>query len=82
MNKGQAFGLQLAFTQGRKQVCHAIGTVNAIKMATKVACEAFGLKYRGAVAIGYKADLVVLDNLENIGVKTVFKNGKVIGNLS
>ena len=52
--------------------------INAIKMATKVACEAFNLKDRGAVAVGYKADLVVLDNLENISVKTVIKNGKVV----
>ncbi|MBO4963061.1 MAG: adenine deaminase [Clostridia bacterium] len=52
--------------------------LNAIKMATKGACDAFDIKDRGAIAVGYKADLVVLDNLENIGVEMVFKNGETV----
>lgn len=55
--------------------------VTAIQMATIQAAQCFGLRYTGAVAPGYKADILVLDNLENVSVKDVYFDGeKVVGN--
>lgn len=47
----------------------------AIQMATLNTAQVYGLKDIGAVAAGYKADLVVLSNLEAVTVKEVYKDG-------
>lgn len=52
--------------------------VTAIQMATIQCAECFGLKYQGAIAPGYKADLLVLDNLENIQICDVYSSGEKI----
>lgn len=52
--------------------------ITAIKMATLQAAAHFGLKDIGAVAPSYKADLVVLDSLDDVKVSTVYKNGKMV----
>ena len=46
-----------------------------IRMATIQAAEHFGLRDLGAVAPGYDADILILDNLENIAVEDVFCKG-------
>lgn len=50
-------------------------TIRAIKMATLNPTLCFGIKRMGAIACGYKANLLVLDNLENIDIKDVYSNG-------
>lgn len=52
--------------------------ITGIKMVTIQAAEHFGLKNIGAVAPSYKADLVVLENLDTIKVCEVYKNGKKV----
>jgi adenine deaminase len=49
--------------------------IKAIKMATFNTAKTYALKKLGAVAAGYKADLVILDNLEEMTVSQVFKAG-------
>lgn len=49
--------------------------VTAIQMATIQAAQYFGLSYVGAVAPGYRADILVLDDLETIDVKDVYSSG-------
>ena len=49
--------------------------IRAIKMATLNPTLCFGIKRMGAIACGYKANLLVLDNLENIDIKDVYSNG-------
>ena len=49
--------------------------VMAIRMATINPAAYFGLKRRCAVAPGYRADLVVLEDLEGFQVERVYKNG-------
>lgn len=46
-----------------------------IRMATLQAAECFGLKNTGAVAPGYKADLLILSNLEEVKVDAVYCGG-------
>ena len=51
---------------------------NAIKMASFNAASYFGLKSRGAVAPGYRADLIVVSDLSEFNVEKVFKKGKLV----
>ena len=46
--------------------------VTAIRMATLNAAECFDLKDRGAIAPGYRADVVLLDDLKDFHVNRVF----------
>lgn len=50
----------------------------AIKMATIQAAQCFGLRYVGAVAPGYKADILVLDDLDTVAVRDVYIAGKKV----
>lgn len=59
----------------RKAVSMGKSPVTGITMATIRAAECFGLKHTGAIAPGYKADIVILNNLETVDVCDVYCNG-------
>ncbi|MBY0120511.1 adenine deaminase [Bacillus sp. S/N-304-OC-R1] len=50
----------------------------AIQMATLNAAECFGLKTKGAIAPGYEADFLVVNNLQTMEIEQVYKNGKLV----
>lgn len=50
----------------------------ALKTATHNAARYFLLNNKGAIASGYLADIVVVNNLEDFNVETVFKRGKLV----
>ena len=50
----------------------------ALKTATHHAARYFLLNNKGAIASGYLADIVVVDNLEDFNIETVFKRGKLV----
>lgn len=50
----------------------------ALKTATHHAARYFLLNNKSAIASGYLADIVVVDNLEDFNVETVFKRGKLV----
>lgn len=52
--------------------------LQAIQLASLNAAECYGLKTKGAVAPGYVADLLFLDDLHSVKIAKVMKNGKVI----
>ncbi|TKH02548.1 adenine deaminase [Peribacillus simplex] len=52
--------------------------ITAIQMATINAAECFDLKEHGAIAPGYKADFLLLDDLDSINIHSVFKDGKLM----
>lgn len=62
----------------RMAVEEGIDPIAAISMATLNAAECYGLKQVGAVAPGYKADLVVFDDLKDFEARMVFKNGHLV----
>lgn len=62
----------------RRAVEGGIDPITAIQMATLNPAECYGLRDRGAVAPGYRADLLVVDNLRNLKVDMVYKEGKLV----
>lgn len=59
----------------RKAVALGVDPVAAIQMATINPAVYFGLEDVGAIAPGYRADLIVLEDLERMRVSKVFKSG-------
>ncbi|HOE57260.1 MAG TPA: adenine deaminase [Bacillota bacterium] len=62
----------------RLAIRHGVDPAKAIQMATLNVARCYNLERVGAIAPGYKADVVVLDNLENIEIYQVYKEGKLI----
>lgn len=50
----------------------------AIQMATINIAECYKLRDLGAIAPGYKADFIILDNLEEFKIDSVYKAGELI----
>ncbi|NLJ79221.1 MAG: adenine deaminase [Tissierellia bacterium] len=63
----------------RLAIGEGMDPIDCIKMGSLNAAECYGLKGKGAIAPGYIADLVVLDNLEDFNVLKVYKAGKLVG---
>lgn len=61
----------------KKSVKLGLEPIKAIQMASLNTAEYFGIKDLGAIAPGYKADLLVFNDLETFEPKMVFKNGKL-----
>lgn len=56
-------------------------SVTAIRMATIQAAECFGLQRVGAVAPGFQANVLILDDLDSVAVRDVYCSGeKVVSN--
>ncbi len=62
----------------RKAVSLGLDPIRAVQMATINTAQRFGLKALGAVAPGYIADLVIVNNLKDFEVETVFKDGRPV----
>ena len=63
----------------RRAVAARIPPVTALQMATNNAPYYFRIKSRkGAVAVGYAADLVVFDDLRRFNARMVFKDGRLV----
>ena len=62
----------------RRAVKAGKSPLTAIRMASLQTAEYFGLKEVGAVAPGYRADLLVLDDLETVKVCDVYCRGKLV----
>lgn len=62
----------------RHAVAGGLDPVWAVTIATLNGAECYGLKWRGAIAPYYAADIVVVDNLRNFNAKYVFKDGKLV----
>lgn len=55
-----------------------IDPVDAITIASLNPSICYGLKNKGAIAPGYEADLVIIDNLKDFNIEQVYKKGKLV----
>ncbi|MFB3897640.1 MAG: adenine deaminase [bacterium] len=62
----------------RMAIDFGINPAMAIRMASINAAKYFHLEQHGAIAPGYLADIVVLDDLQSCRVNMVFKHGKKV----
>lgn len=62
----------------RRAVEAGVDPIKAIQCASLNTAEYFGLKNLGAIAPGYKADLLILPDLKSFKPNFVLKNGKII----
>ncbi|WP_219839002.1 adenine deaminase [Paenibacillus sp. R14(2021)] len=59
----------------RLAIKKGLAPVTAIQMATINTAECFNLRDRGAVAPGYLADFLVVDELDSLSIHAVYKRG-------
>ncbi len=62
----------------KKAVKLGLDPVTAIQLVTINPSEYFGIKDRGAIGPGYKADIVVLDDLDSFKADSVYKDGVLV----
>ncbi|MBU1277426.1 MAG: adenine deaminase [Proteobacteria bacterium] len=62
----------------RMAVKHGVDPISALRMVTLNPARRFGLRRRGAVAPGWRADLVVLQDLKGFKVRQVYQAGKLV----
>lgn len=65
----------------RKAIQYGVKPVEAIAMATINAAQCYKLKRLGAIAPGYSADMILLNDLETFDIESVFYRGKLIDNI-
>lgn len=63
--------IRLAVSKGKS-------VITAIQMATIRSAECFNLKNIGAIAPSFKADLLVLDDLNTVAISEVYVDGKLV----
>lgn len=61
----------------RMAISRGIDPVTAVQMVTSNPANYFGLKDRGAILPGYRADMVVLDSLDEVIIHSVYTSGKL-----
>ncbi len=62
----------------RKAIRLGLDPVRAIQLATINPAEYFGLRQIGAIAPGYKANLIVIDDLDTFNITQVYFRGKLV----
>jgi adenine deaminase len=62
----------------RKAIALGAAPADVYRIASYSATRIFGLKDRGLLAPGYRADIVLLSNFETCQVEKVIKNGQIV----
>jgi len=62
----------------RLSVKLGLDPIKAVAIASLNSAECYGLKNRGALAPGYKADILILDDLKDFNINKTVRNGKIV----
>ena len=62
----------------RRAIAQGVDPIIAVKVACHNAARYFLLNNRGAIAPGYLADFMVIDNFENFTIEAVYKKGAAV----
>ncbi len=62
----------------KKAIRFGLDPVIALRMATINTARHYNLRSMGAIAPGYKADMVVVDDLENFNIEMVIKDSRIV----
>jgi adenine deaminase len=62
----------------RRAIARGAPAAHVYRAATWSAARGFGLRDRGLIAPGYRADIVLLSDLEHCAVKSVIKDGRLV----
>lgn len=63
----------------RKAIAMGVPVARAYKMGSYQTAQFYGLKEYGAIGAGYRADIVFLDDLEEVRPTAVMKDGRILG---
>lgn len=62
----------------RQAVAGGLDPITAVRMATIQPAQCFGLARRGAIAPGFAADLVAVEDLREFRIRAVYKAGRLV----
>ena len=62
----------------RRAVDAGVNVIKAVQIGSLNTAEYFGLKNQGAIAPGYRADMLILPDLKTFKPDTVIKDGKIV----
>lgn len=62
----------------RKAIAMGVPIAKAYKMGSYQTAEFYGLKNLGAIGAGYRADIVFLENLEDVRPVVIMKDGRIL----
>lgn len=62
----------------RRAISQGVNPIHAVKMASYHTALYFGLSDRGAIAPGYRADLVVVEDFNTVKIGAVYKDGVLV----
>lgn len=61
----------------RLSVKLGLDPIKAITIASLNSAECYGLKNKGALAPGYKADILILDDIKDFNISKIIRNGEI-----
>lgn len=64
----------------REAISYGLPPETSIQMGTLNPAECYNLRYKGAIAPGYVADFIILDDLKSFKINSVYKNGNLVVN--
>lgn len=62
----------------REMLAHGVEASRALRWATWIGAQHYGLRDLGTIAPGYRADMVILESLEDVQVRDVFAGGRQV----
>lgn len=62
----------------RKAISIGLNPIIAYKMASFHTASMYKMENKGALGVGYQADILIIDNLEDVSINTIIKKGNIV----